>query len=420
MMLGLLIAIPAVALADVIVADADLVQLGNQAGTETNPIDLGTVGPGAVVKPNGQLPQVSFLLQCNGNRHVDDNQTVSLAFSEDNSTIPSDGHLSATDTTIGKPATDPDPGIPASWPEDASGAPNCGSTPPTFGDNGNSTVTITAPTVLNDATTPYYIFKVAYRNSLTPAGTNDSSSITAAQTDVYYKLTVVQQKAATSLSLSADPTSAFYGDNVALTATLTKTSDSSAISGKSITFKDGTTALCDANTTTAAPACPVTRSDGKATLNVDNLLVGSHNNITASFAEDDDYLGSSAVPVTVTINPWTFGGFYQPVDMTMPNDAKGGSTVPLKFEVFKGTDPATRVELTQTSVVKYFTQKINCASGDGDAIEQYATGQTELRYDLTGGQFIFNWKTPKDPGKCYRVYLETQDGSSISADFRLK
>jgi hypothetical protein len=416
MMLGMLIAIPAVALADVIVADADLVTLGNQAGTPTNPIDLGTVGPGAVVKPNGQLPQVSFLLQCSGNRHVDDTQTVSLAFSQANSTIPSDGLLSATDTTIGKPATDTDPGIPASWPEDASGMPNCGSTPPTFGDEGNSTVTITAPTVLNDDTTPFYIFKVAYRNSLTPPGSNDSSSITAAQTDVYYKLTVVQQRAATNLSLSANPTTAFYSDNVDLTATLRKTSDSSGISGKTITFKEGTDTLGTATTLADDPATTDVNEAGKAKLSRNNLSVGDHT-IKAFFAEDDDYLASESNPVTVTINPWTLNGFFQPVDGpdTM-NYAKGGSTVPLKFEVFRNL-----TELTNTNVVSAFTQKVNCdPSLEGDPIEQYSTGQTELRYDSTSGQFIFNWKTPKAPGSCYLVTMKTQDGSSISASFQLK
>jgi hypothetical protein len=116
-----------------------------------------------------------------------------------------------------------------------------------------------------------------------------------------------------------------------------------------------------------------------------------------------------------TVNPWNLKGSYQPVDMGTMNGAKGGSTVALKVEVFQGA-----TELTSTSVVSYFTQKIGCVSGAGDAIEQYSTGNTELRYDSTSGQFIFNWKTPKAPGSCYRVTMETDDGSQIYADFRLK
>jgi hypothetical protein len=111
-------------------------------------------------------------------------------------------------------------------------------------------------------------------------------------------------------------------------------------------------------------------------------------------------------------------GFYQPVDMLNTlNIVKGGSTVPLMFEVFAGP-----TELTDTSVVKSFTQtKIACeTSVPTDVIEVTTTGGTSLRYDATDGQFIQNWKTPKHPGNCYQVTMTTQAGSSLSALFKLK
>jgi hypothetical protein len=225
--------------------------------------------------------------------------------------------------------------------------------------------------------------------------------------DYSWSFTTGVSKAATDLSLSANPTSGlYYGDNVDLTATLTKTSDSTAISGKLITFKKGTDTLGTATT----------NASGVATLSKSDLLVGSHS-ITASFAGDNDYLASTSDSVSVNILAWTLNGFFQPVDGpdTM-NYAKGGSTVPLKFEVFRNL-----TELTNTNVVSAFTQKVNCDPAlEGDPIEQYSTGQTELRYDSTSGQFIFNWKTPKAPGSCYLVTMKTQDGSSISASFQLK
>jgi hypothetical protein len=222
-----------------------------------------------------------------------------------------------------------------------------------------------------------------------------------------FSITVNQTQQATSLSVSANPTSAHYGDNVDLTATLTKTSDNSAISDKTVTFTDNGHSIGNAQT----------NASGQATLSRNDLSVGSHS-IKASFAGDNDYLGSNAGPTNVNILAWTISGFHKPVDMGILNDAKGGATVPLKFNVFKGA-----TELTNTSVVNTFTQKIVCAAGAGDAIEEYATGNTSLRYDGTpgaDGQFIFNWKTPKSPGSCYRVTLETKDGTPIYADFRLK
>jgi hypothetical protein len=124
---------------------------------------------------------------------------------------------------------------------------------------------------------------------------------------------------------------------------------------------------------------------------------------------------------TLTISAWTLNGFYQPVDMSgatiVYNTVKGGSTVPFKFEVFAGP-----TELTTTSVVKTFTAAlVACASGAPiDDIELTTTGGTSLRYDAGGGQFIQNWQTPATPTKCYQVTLTTQDGSTLTAFFKLK
>ena len=116
---------------------------------------------------------------------------------------------------------------------------------------------------------------------------------------------------------------------------------------------------------------------------------------------------------------WTLKGFYQPVDMNgVVNTVKGGSTVPLKFEIFAGSS-----ELTDVSAIDAFkVAMINCGDAGtvSDEIELLTTGGTTLRYDATGGQFIQNWQTPKLPGFCFKVTMTTDDGSSISALFKLK
>ncbi|WP_414653080.1 PxKF domain-containing protein [Gaiella sp.] len=60
------------------------------------------------------------------------------------------------------------------------------------------------------------------------------------------------------------------------------------------------------------------------------------------------------------------------------------------------------------------------ATASVDDIEASATRATTLRYDATAGQFVYNWQTPKQPGRCYSVTMTTQDGSSLVAFFRLK
>jgi hypothetical protein len=145
--------------------------------------------------------------------------------------------------------------------------------------------------------------------------------------------------------------------------------------------------------------------------------VGSH---TVTATATDNAGNEATASSTYKVLAWDFRGFYQPVDMGgVHNTIKGGQTVPIKFELFAGS-----TELTDTADVlqplKY--QKISCTTGvpTEDAIETVATGGTSLRYDTTGGQFIYNWKTPTGAGTCYNVTISSIDGSSKTALFKLK
>lgn len=125
---------------------------------------------------------------------------------------------------------------------------------------------------------------------------------------------------------------------------------------------------------------------------------------------------------TVTVNNLTFRGFYQPVDMNVLNTVKGGSTVPVKWELFG----AGGIEFTSTAAVVSGwpkAQKVDCGtlgSLGEDAIETVATGATSLRYDATAGQYIYNWQTPRQAGTCWRLDIEFVDGTTKSASFKLK
>jgi hypothetical protein len=142
--------------------------------------------------------------------------------------------------------------------------------------------------------------------------------------------------------------------------------------------------------------------------------VGSHT-VTAKVS---DKAGNEATATSsYTVLAWTLNGFYQPVDMNnVLNTVKGGSTVPLKFNVFAGP-----TEITDPSKVSFTVKSITCSSSSAlDDIEMLSTGGTSLRYDVTGHQFIQNWQTPKLPGTCYQVTLTAQDGSTLKALFKLK
>ena len=69
---------------------------------------------------------------------------------------------------------------------------------------------------------------------------------------------------------------------------------------------------------------------------------------------------------TFTVNAWNITGFYQPVDMgNVVNIVKGGSTVPLKFNVYD----CNNVERTSVSDIMYQSAQFaeyNCNSGPDD------------------------------------------------------
>jgi len=149
-----------------------------------------------------------------------------------------------------------------------------------------------------------------------------------------------------------------------------------------------------------------------------STAVGTHT-MTATAT---DNAGRTATAMrSYTVKPYNLYGFYQPIDMGgVLNTVKNGSTVPVKFELFKGT-----TELTSTSAVSSITaRQVDCAAFSGgtiDEIEYLApTGGTSLRYDSTGGQFIYNWTTPKKANTCYNLTMTAADGSTLTAYFKLR
>jgi hypothetical protein len=171
----------------------------------------------------------------------------------------------------------------------------------------------------------------------------------------------------------------------------------------------------------AAPECAA--SDALSGLDGDCVVTGGGSTVGAHTytATATDRAGNTTVrTLDYTVKAWTLQGFTAPVDMGSGvwNSVKGGSTVPLKFEVFSGA-----TELTGASAVKSFTQKtVGCPgpSATVDEIEQTITGGTALRYDTTAGQFVQTWQTPKKPGTCAQVTMTTQDDSKIVANFMFR
>jgi YDG domain len=155
---------------------------------------------------------------------------------------------------------------------------------------------------------------------------------------------------------------------------------------------------------------------------------------------DKDNYTLTQPTTTASITAWNAQsyGFYQPVGVsnsifvaapgtapaTKPsgmdwNSVKGGSTVPLKFNVYAGS-----LEKTSLADIKSFqTAKLAaCAESTlEEPVEILSTGSTSLRYDTTGLQWVQNWQTPRVTGDtCYRATVTFADNSSLSAFFKLR
>jgi hypothetical protein len=114
---------------------------------------------------------------------------------------------------------------------------------------------------------------------------------------------------------------------------------------------------------------------------------------------------------------YDFNGFYAPVDNPpVLNVVKAGSAVPVKFslggdyglDIFAAGYPASR--------------PVACSTGTGtDPIETTVNaGGSSLQYDSLTGIYIYVWKTTKSWSNCRELILRFDDGTEVTALFRLR
>ncbi|MCX6359889.1 MAG: Ig-like domain repeat protein, partial [Armatimonadetes bacterium] len=131
---------------------------------------------------------------------------------------------------------------------------------------GKASVSLTAP-----ATAGSYTINAKYAGNTQFAEATDSASLSVAR----------------PTTITADAATCYASDTITLTGTLTKTSDSGALSGKTIQFK-----VDAGGTWTNASA--VTGADGKATLSVTAPATTGAHTIYVRFEGDTDYVASNA------------------------------------------------------------------------------------------------------------------------------
>jgi hypothetical protein len=131
-----------------------------------------------------------------------------------------------------------------------------------------------------------------------------------------------------------------------------------------------------------------------------------------------DAAGNTANGTFKVIVTFNWAGFFQPVDNKALNGMKAGSTVPMKWQVSDGSGGYIS-SLSIVAKVQSGVQQCS-ASAPVDNLEEYATGGTQLRYDSTSQQYIYNWQSPKKPGYCFQVDIVLTDGTHHVAQFQLR
>jgi hypothetical protein len=89
------------------------------------------------------------------------------------------------------------------------------------------------------------------------------------------------------------------------------------------------------------------------------------------------------------------------------------------------TGPAGGTTITSTGTVAAGWPKqtqVSCSTFTGmeDDVSGATTGATTLRYDEVGGQFVYNWQTPRSAGTCWRLEVMLVDGTAHDLLVKLK
>lgn len=115
-----------------------------------------------------------------------------------------------------------------------------------------------------------------------------------------------------------------------------------------------------------------------------------------------------------------FSGPFAPVDpLPVVNVVKAGATVPVKWTAAWADDGTAASDLSMLRTANVTTYACD-TQAVYDQIEWTATGGTSLRWDDASQAFVFNFKTPRTPGRCATLTMVLATNQRITALFRLR
>jgi hypothetical protein len=112
---------------------------------------------------------------------------------------------------------------------------------------------------------------------------------------------------------------------------------------------------------------------------------------------------------------YTLDGFYAPVKFLDAVSIKGGSTLPLKFNLFDADGIKIEDEAAKIDVI-FSNCTVAESSASGETVATVtAAGDREVRWDAEAGQYIYNYKSAKGEG-CKTVEIAHDDADVVEQD----
>jgi hypothetical protein len=152
----------------------------------------------------------------------------------------------------------------------------------------------------------------------------------------------------------------------------------------------------------------------------DYKVQATHNNyIQDPLGQINLWMGAiKSAEKTITVyRNYTFEGFFAPIANNVPNKAKAGQAIPVKWKI---TDPAGTWITDPSSFDGLYSYPTSCDfSQVNDMTEETSAGSSGLQY-MGSGNWQFNWKTPKTYSGCRTMVLKLSDGSTHTAEFQFK
>jgi hypothetical protein len=139
--------------------------------------------------------------------------------------------------------------------------------------------------------------------------------------------------------------------------------------------------------------------------------IGSHT-VTATATDLAGNVATTSLAYSVAA--WTLAGADGALGSGTLSPVKAGTPVQLRFEVFAGATELTTV----AAAVGLSQARVDC--GDGSSLEAPSTAASRSPLRRAGSEFAWSWLAPREPGTCWRVAVETADGSELSATFELR